>query len=261
MNNVILQEGFLDKKTCFQCNEPINNDSRFCNHCGVAQNVEELKIVDRKWGNIKHIALFYLFDIVICCIASNIDAFKTFTWHIVFVSILAIIAVTFFCDGWQKNKTLLAWPKFSFIKLLGYCLLAAVASFIVGYSVDWLNYTIFSKEFDYYGMYSKYRYGEILLIFFVAIMPALFEELAFRGYLLQKLLDISDKKQAIFISAFLFAILHMSFISLFWLMPFALLLGYTRIKENTIWYGVFFHFTFNFTACMLDVYHKIANHA
>ena len=80
------------------------------------------------------------------------------------------------------------------------------------------------------------------MVLFVAIMPALFEELGFRGFLLQKLLQVVDKKQAIFISGFLFAIMHTSFISLFWLIPFGLLLAYIRIKENTIWYAYLFTF-------------------
>ena len=93
------------------------------------------------------------------------------------------------------------------------------------------------------------------MIFFVAVMPALFEELGYRGFLLQKLLQVVDKRQAIFISAFMFSIMHISFISLFWLFPFALFLAYIRFKENTLWYGVVFHFTFNLTVCLSELYH------
>ena len=66
-------------------------------------------------------------------------------------------------------------------------------------------------------------------------MPAIFEELGFRGFLLSNLLKITEVDQAVYVSAFLFAIIHLSFISLFWLIPFALFLGFTRIKEQTIW--------------------------
>jgi membrane protease YdiL (CAAX protease family) len=91
-------------------------------------------------------------------------------------------------------------------------------------------------------------------------MPALFEELAYRGFVLGKLLLVVDKKQAIFISAFIFAIMHMSVLSLFWLVPFALPLAYVRIKENTVWYGIFIHFSFNCTACILDFTHVFHHH-
>ncbi|MDB5013697.1 MAG: family intrarane metalloprotease, partial [Daejeonella sp.] len=98
-----------------------------------------------------------------------------------------------------------------------------------------------------------YPHGKLLLFIYVAVLPAIFEELAYRAYLLQALKEVVDDKQAIFISAVLFAIIHISFISLFWLLPFALVLGYICVKENSIWYGVAIHFTFNLTACVLDL--------
>jgi membrane protease YdiL (CAAX protease family) len=98
------------------------------------------------------------------------------------------------------------------------------------------------------------KYAKLITILVVALQPAIFEELAFRGVLQEGLNKITDKKQAIFISAFLFTILHMSFISFFWLLPFALCLGYVRMKEETIWYGVLIHFCFNTTACFLEFF-------
>ena len=165
---------------------------------------------------------------------------------------LAIIAVTFFCANWSKNKRLLKWSHFSLLKLISFCGLAIISSVIVSFVVGLLNESLFSKEFSYYAFYSKYAYAKFLMVFFIAVVPALFEELAYRGFLLEKLLQVVDKKQAIFISSFLFAIMHMSFISLFWLFPFALVLGIVRVKEETIWYGISIHFCFNLTACLLE---------
>jgi membrane protease YdiL (CAAX protease family) len=128
-----------------------------------------------------------------------------------------------------------------------------LGAFFVHYSVDWLNITLYSRQEEIYSEFSGSYYAGLLLIFFMAVTPALFEELAFRGYLLQVLLKVSDKSQAIYISAFLFSIIHLSFISLFWLIPFALFIGHIRVKENTIWYGIFFHFCFNLTSCLFQI--------
>ncbi|MEO6523465.1 MAG: CPBP family intramembrane glutamic endopeptidase [Mucilaginibacter sp.] len=253
MTDIILQQDLPEEYVCIQCSEPIALNSRFCKHCGSTQKVEDEYTISG-WNRVKQAALFYAFDIIICAIASFIDAFKTLTWSIIFDVLLAIIAITFFCDNWSKNKSLLKWPDFSFLKLLGYGAGAIVTSLIVSYCVGWLNHTIFSKEFYYYGFYANQKYAALIMIFFTAVMPALFEELAYRGYLLQNLLGVADHKQAIFITSFLFAILHMSFLSLFWLIPFALLLGYIRIKEKTLWYGVFIHFCFNLTVCVMELW-------
>jgi membrane protease YdiL (CAAX protease family) len=242
-----------DKKDCLQCLAVLNIDSKFCNTCGARQYPDISKEVPDKWRLLKQAALFYSIYIIVCCIGSFIDSFDTLFWSVVFDTILAVTAIAFFVDNWAENKLLFRWPNFSILKLLGYIGIAILGSVIVHYSVTWLNITIFSKEEHFYYLFKTSVYYAFLLILIVAVLPAIFEELAFRGYLLNLLLKVADKEQAIYISAFLFAIIHLSFISLFWLIPFALFIGYIRVKENTLWYGVFFHFFFNLTACLFDL--------
>ena len=254
MSDIPIQQEAAIHKNCIRCNEAISIESRFCKHCGVAQNDYDIIESEQKWPNIKQVALFFAFDAIICAVGSFIDFFKTLGWSIAFDAMLAIVAITFFCDRWSKNKYLLVWRNFSPLKLLFYCATAIVGSLIISVLIGWLNQALFSEEFSYYAFYATNAYGKELMIFFVAVMPALFEELAYRGFVLEKLLQVVDKKQALFISAFLFAIMHMSFISLFWLIPFALYLAYVRLKENTLWYGVSMHFCFNLTACLMELY-------
>ena len=201
---------------------------------------------------IKQAAFFYSFDIVVCCMAL-FEAFRSLSWLIIFDVSMAFTAVAFFAYNWNENKEILKWKSFSFLKIAAYGGIAVTASLVVNYTVDWLNLTVYSKEVSYYNFFEQYHYGKFLLILFTAVFPALFEELGYRGYLLQTLSKVSDNQQAIYISSFLFAIIHLSFLSLFWLIPFALFLGHTRVRENTIWYGVFFHFCFNLTACLIEI--------
>lgn len=258
MNSAPLEQGLDSQKKCLNCYEEITVESRFCKYCGHAQVKQELITAGQKYAIVKQLALFYSLDLAICCIVL-IEYFQTFGWFVIFHTLFAIVAVTFFCDKWSKNKHLLLWPNFSSLRLGWYIAIGITGSIIVSYSTNWLNETLFSHETYLYGTYASHKYGKILMIFFIAVMPALFEELAYRGYLLERLTEVVEPTQAIFASAFLFAILHMSFISLFWLIPFALFLGYIRMKEKTLWYGVFFHFTFNLTACVLELYKIYGN--
>jgi membrane protease YdiL (CAAX protease family) len=242
-----------DTKPCIQCGSLIALNGRFCNHCGARQSSEDLNSTENKWSLLKQAGLFYGIDIIACALVSFIEFFKTFSWFLFFDILMAITAVLFFALNWTENKSLLTWRTFSLRKLVFYGAVALIGSFLVHYSVGWLNDVIFSKEVHYFRYAKGNIRAEVFVIFFAAIMPALFEELGYRGYLLQTLLKVADKEQAIYLSAFLFAIIHMSFISLFWLIPFALFLGYTRVKENTLWYGIFFHFCFNLTACMFEL--------
>jgi len=253
--NLISEAQEIQLPRCGNCNEPINSGSRFCSHCGcsIIENAEGT--TEEKWNAIKQAALFFMIHAVACCLLSFVDYFHAFTWSIVFDILLAAASVIFFVINWSKLKSVLVWRNFSILKLLGYCAIAFGASLVVNFIVGWLNRSLFSTDYSYYEFYASHRHSIALAIFFVAVMPALFEELGYRGFLLGKLMLVTDEKQSIFISSFVFAIMHRSFISLFWLIPFALWLGYIRTKENTLWYGACIHFCFNFTAVMLEIIH------
>ncbi|HZX57824.1 MAG TPA: CPBP family glutamic-type intramembrane protease [Mucilaginibacter sp.] len=238
---------------CGNCNQLVHESSRFCNHCGHAIAEISEGSTEEKWNAIKQTALFFAIHAVACCVFVFVDYFKTFSWSIVFDAFLAIVAVIFFAINWSKLKSVLVWHNFSISKLLRYCGIAVAGSLVISFVVGWINRSLFSTDFSYYEFYASHRHSILLAIFFVAVMPALFEELGYRGFLLGKLMLVTDTKQAIFISSFVFAIMHRSVISLFWLIPFALLLGHVRTKEKTLWYGVCMHFCFNFTAVMLEI--------
>jgi membrane protease YdiL (CAAX protease family) len=94
------------------------------------------------------------------------------------------------------------------------------------------------------------------MIYSIALLPAVFEEIAFRGVMYNYCNNFLDEQLAVVITAFLFAIMHLSLISLIWLIPFGIFIGMLRHKYNTIWYGIIFHFTFNLTACIIDLYRQ-----
>jgi membrane protease YdiL (CAAX protease family) len=250
----ILETGTATLPLCSNCEHPVIEYSRFCRHCGAEQKIAGDDQPIEKWNAIRQLFLFFIIDAVVCCLGSYVHFFYTLSWSIAIDVSLAVIAVTFFALNWTRYKSVLVWHNFSVSRLLGYCVLAVAASALVSFSVDWFNRTLSTKQYSYYAFYEPYKHGKELLIFFTAVMPALFEELGYRGFALGKLLVITEKKAAIFISAFLFGIMHTSFTSLIWLIPFALWLGYVRIKQNTIWYGVCIHFCFNFTVCVTEIW-------
>lgn len=246
-------EPFISEyKLCIKCDAALKLDSRYCNACGTKQVMTLGSEIDN-WALLKQAAIFYSCYLLICCLSRFTDAFNEFSWSLIIEIVIALIPLVFFAFRWSDDKILLKWPNFSLQKLSLYCGCAMAAGFLVPYSVDWLNITIFSKEQNLFNFYGGSRFAAFILVFFTAVTPALFEELGFRGYLLQTLLRVVDKNQSIYVSSFLFAVMHLNFISLFWLIPFALFLGYVRVKENTLWYGIFIHFCFNLTACLFEL--------
>lgn len=91
--------------------------------------------------------------------------------------------------------------------------------------------------------------GMNLLIF--AVLPAILEEMVFRGYVLQSLRSYGDPI-AVVISALLFGLMHGNLLQL----PFAFLLGlvfgYVVVQTGNIWIAVVVHFLNNAMSVLLQ---------
>jgi membrane protease YdiL (CAAX protease family) len=95
--------------------------------------------------------------------------------------------------------------------------------------------------------------GMLFNIFMIAILPALGEELIFRG-LLQKIFTkwTGNVHIAIIVTGFLFSLMHMQFYGFFprWLL--GVMFGYLLVWSGTIWLPVFAHFVNNSAAVFLS---------
>ncbi|MEO6454210.1 MAG: CPBP family intramembrane glutamic endopeptidase [Ginsengibacter sp.] len=238
--------------TCTSCIRELPSDSRFCKYCG-ADQVKVENIVVRKDTVIALIS-FYVIEVIICSLVTFDDSFKGLDVLLVADGIMAASAICFCLYIRTDIFPFLKWKKFSLLKTAMYIGIAIAFSIPVQYSVKWLNSSLFDTNTFYYYAFLGFKYPLAWMLLVIAVAPAIFEELAYRGFVLGALLKLIDKKQAIFISSFVFALIHFSFLSFFWLLPFALLLGHIRSRENTIWYGVIMHFTFNAMSCLLEYY-------
>jgi uncharacterized protein len=239
---------------CIHCNLPVSAAARFCNHCGMLQGIPDIENAQQQQNRLVMLSVFFGVHLVICLISNFNPSAHSLVPLFIFDGILSLITVIYAVILRKELKPILRWNNFSVLKVLAYGSTAVLAAIAVNYSVKWLNRTIFDTESYYYYAFSHLKYAKLATVLVVALQPAIFEELAFRGVLQQGLNKVVDTKQAIFIAAFLFALLHMSFISFFWLLPFALWLGYVRLKEETLWYGIVIHLCFNTTACFLEFF-------
>lgn len=240
--------------TCINCRLLIAEDDRHCIHCGAQQAVPDIDDALQKQQTLIGLAIFFGVHLAVCLISNFTSYTRGLASLLIVDGLLSLFTLIYVILLRSELKALLRWTSFSPAKLSGYIATAVLGAVVVHFSVRWLNKTIFDADAYYYYAFSHLRYAKLITLLIVALQPAIFEELAFRGVLQEGLNKVVDKRQAIFISAFLFTLLHMSFISFFWLMPFALWIGYVRMKEETIWYGVLIHFCFNTTACFIEFF-------
>ena len=241
-------------RTCIYCNSPIAEHAQFCTTCGGLQEKEFVEKNEKQGYWLTSMAVFFCLDLIIILIWHYAENLQSVNTLFVVDAILACIAIIWFVIMRKHLWPILRWNNFSLGKLVLYSILAIAASMVVNVIVTWMNRSFFDSDVNYYDMFRDLSYGKIITILVVAVQPALVEELSYRGIMQEGLSKVIDRRQSMIVTAFLFCILHLSFISLFWMLPFALILGHIRDKENTLWYGVVIHFFFNATACVLEFF-------
>jgi membrane protease YdiL (CAAX protease family) len=107
-----------------------------------------------------------------------------------------------------------------------------------------LSLKVFNNEFN--GLIYE---NWIVILMFYSLLPAVGEELFFRGLLYDKLIQIYSARKTILITSLLFYFSHL-FDKSFWVIisvfPFGLLLGYLRFKHNNLIYLIVCHIIYNF---------------
>jgi len=94
--------------------------------------------------------------------------------------------------------------------------------------------------------------GLILNLFIVALVPAIGEELLFRGVLLKLIKDITHNVHwAVIISAILFSAFHLQFYGFLPRFALGLMLGYLFVITNNLWVPIFIHFINNAAAVIV----------
>lgn len=86
----------------------------------------------------------------------------------------------------------------------------------------------------------------------VAVQPAVFEELAFRGVVLDGLRGSLSTREAVIVSAVLFTILHLQFFGVVHLLAIGLVLGWLRVRTGSLLPGMVVHFGHNSLCVLYD---------
>jgi membrane protease YdiL (CAAX protease family) len=117
----------------------------------------------------------------------------------------------------------------------------------------WANHFEHTREEQFNTLLDMHRPVELIFcLFTVGLLPALFEELMFRGVLLRIFSNILRKKWTpIILQAVVFSVLHFSFFQLPGILFMGILFGYISMRTGTVIYGVIMHFLFNATSIVL----------
>jgi hypothetical protein len=95
----------------------------------------------------------------------------------------------------------------------------------------------------------------LIKLLVIAVLPAIAEELIFRGILLKKLYESSNSNHyAVLISSLIFAAVHIQPLVILPMFFLGCILGYLYTKTNNIIYSMIFHFLFNASTILLGYF-------
>ena len=100
--------------------------------------------------------------------------------------------------------------------------------------------------------------GLLVGLFVIAVLPAVGEELVFRGIIQRRCYTlVGNPHMAIWLAAFIFSAIHFQFFGFFPRLLLGALFGYIYYWSGNLWYAVFAHFVNNgFTLIMLYLYQQ-----
>lgn len=133
-------------------------------------------------------------------------------------------------------------------------ILAAVSIFVIIFIIEFALIKIGQKSQDLSNIPDLQRLFSWPVLFFLVAIQPIGEEIFFRGFLFEKIENFAGGIVAIFITAFLFGLAHMSYGKIFpVLMPIlmGIILGYVVYKTKNLYSAVIAHVVFNITSLAL----------
>ena len=90
-----------------------------------------------------------------------------------------------------------------------------------------------------------------LLVVAIGVLPGFFEELGFRGWMQSIWRKMVPPRRALLLTAVAFTVVHFSLLSVGWLLPMGIYLGWLRERSGSIWPGVVAHMGHNTAVVIL----------
>jgi uncharacterized protein len=243
--------------TCPHCNGIVHHDDSFCGACGkeivVVQNADALAHSEDAFEALKPTLAYYGITLLLLASYKLTSLFPGgFDGMLIVTVIDTAIVLTFWILFHRQLLPLFSIknikPGLVALTVLG----AMVGSVVVSVVADLINISISDDVFYSTYLFEDTSHPFLFAVFFIAVHPAIFEEVTFRGFMFTNVSHITTPKGAIYITGFVFGIIHLAVISLLWLVPIGLVFAWLRWKHNTLWYGIVGHFVYNLCITVME---------
>lgn len=254
-NNLIPEN--KDFLICQSCSAENGFKNKFCKNCGEPLKEKYAYNPKRNEGKIQQIIFFFVAMVALLGLYGYSELFsptlETSLWIELVVGSLILFFALF---NFKETIRLYSFKNVKVTKLVVLSLIMVAFAFIINYVAGYINIELLGGEdSDMLWIYKDTGYPLLLGIIFIGFHPAIFEEMAFRGFLFNNMLYFSKPKAVIVTTGLLFAFIHFSFIGLLWLLPIGLFFGYLRFRYRNLWYSTVCHLVYNSTLVVIEYVH------
>lgn len=144
-------------------------------------------------------------------------------------------------------------PKISWKTTLICLAIAIVALFGIQYFISCMDFVLVNigYKLDLLGLPLDNVGWLVVNVLLVALLPAIFEEIIFRGIILQGLRKTLSDSMAIVLSALMFAIMHTSLQQFIYPFLLGLILAWVATRTGSTFASMIIHFTNNFLVVLI----------
>jgi uncharacterized protein len=250
---VTVESDFIPQHACKHCGKLLQPTDVFCGQCGREVVAVQQMSRDDAFTTLSPTLLYYFSTLILLLTYKFTSAFPPAFEGQLIVSIIDIaIVIAFWIYARKELKPLFSFSGFSFRIALLTVAGALVGSVVVTLIADLIHVSISDDVFYDPYLFQDTAFPLLISILFICVQPAIFEEVAFRGFMFTNLEKATSPFGAVYITGFVFGIMHLAFISLIWLVPIGLVFALLRLKYNTLWYGIIGHFTYNLGIILIE---------
>lgn len=138
----------------------------------------------------------------------------------------------------------------------------AIVMLIIVFGIGMLLYWMGVDQGNLSNIEDLARHLSIASMFFIIIFQSISEEIFFRGFLLEKIDSIAGSNTAVFATAVLFGLAHMSYGKIYpTIMPIIMgvFLGFIVVKTKNLYSAIIAHMIFNFVSFILYLFAQSLN--
>ena len=244
------------QQSCPHCGVIVQAGDSFCGTCGkeiVAAQYNALSYREDAFTILSPTLAYYGITLLLLATYKLTTVFPDGFEGMVAITIIDTVIVLAFSALFFRQIR----PLFSFEnvrpKLVAMMVTCAMGgAVVVSVVADLINISISEDVFYSTYLFEDTNHPLLFAILFIAVHPAIFEEVAFRGFLYDNVSRLATHQNAIYITGFVFGIIHLAIISMLWLVPIGIIFAWLRWKYNTLWYGMIGHFVYNFCITVIE---------